>query len=263
LDKVAAVKNFRNRLANNGVSIGSWMQLADSDVAEILGQAGYDWVAIDMEHGLISHDRLPDLFRALELGGTMPFVRLPEATQIQCKRALDAGACGVVAPMISTADQVSDLADACRWPPAGKRGVAFSRANMFGKHFGAYFEFAQAPFLAVMAETREAVENMAEIASDDRVDAVLIGPYDLSASLGITGDFEAVEFKEAVDEIVARAKEARKPVGMHVVDPDPSALKLRVDQGFRFLAYTLDTVALRSALENPLRNSLKEIETGK
>lgn len=256
MDKLKAVAGLRDRLAHGGASIGSWMQLANADVAEILGRAGYDWVAVDMEHGHAGHHQLPDIFRALELGGTLPFARLPESTPLQCKRSLDAGAAGIIAPMISNADQAAAVADACRWPPAGTRGVAFSRANLFGGEFADYFEFAQNPFLAVMAETGEAVDNIDQIVRDDRVDAILIGPYDLSASLGVTGDFTAPVFVQAVAEIHSRALAANKAVGLHVVEPDPAALRTRIDEGFNFLAYTIDTVALRLSLQRP------DIDTG-
>ena len=103
-----------------------------------MGQAGYDWVAIDLEHGSIGVHQIPDLCRALELGNTLPLVRLAQGHSKDCKQALDAGAGGVIAPMVESAEQLLLIRDACRWPPAGTRGVGFSRANLFGRHFDAY-----------------------------------------------------------------------------------------------------------------------------
>ena len=132
------IESIREKLQNDQVSIGTWQQIPHASVSEILGQAGYDWVAVDMEHGSIGVDQLPDLFRAIELGGTLPLARIAESKPKDCKQALDAGAGGIIAPMIQSADQLKTIRDACCWPPTGKRGVGFSRANLFGKNFDEY-----------------------------------------------------------------------------------------------------------------------------
>src|SRR3972149_6886710 len=199
MNRLNAIRQVRDQLRSGGHSIGSWMQIPHASVAEIMGQAGYDWVAVDMEHGTISAHQLPDLSRALDLGGTLPLVRLARGHPKDCKQALDAGAGGVIAPMIESAGQLIAVRDACRWapagPPAGSRGVGFSRANLFGKHFDDYRHEAQAPLLVAMIESFRAVENLEAILGVDGLDALLIGPYDLSASIGRTAQFEADEFK--------------------------------------------------------------------
>ena len=126
---------IRQKLSENRPSIGTWQQIPHASISEILGESGYDWVAVDMEHGSISIDQLPDLIRAIELGGTLPLVRIAESKSKDCKQALDAGAGGVIAPMIESADQLNTIRASCCWPPAGTRGVGFSRANLFGKYF--------------------------------------------------------------------------------------------------------------------------------
>ena len=135
MSRLNDIQKIRKKLLNKKPSIGSWIQIPHSSIAEIFGQAGYDWVAIDMEHGSISTHQLPDLFRALEIGNTLPLVRLGQAHPKDCKQALDAGAGGVIVPMIEKAEQLQKIRDACCWPPSGKRGVGFSRANLFGKYF--------------------------------------------------------------------------------------------------------------------------------
>ena len=184
MDRLKAIKNIREKLNTNGVSIGSWMQIPHSSIAEIMGQSNYDWVAVDMEHGAISAHQLPDLFRALELGNTLPLVRLAHGHSKDCKQALDAGAGGVIVPMIGSADQLIKVRDSIRWPPSGRRGVAFSRANLFGKNFDAYIEEAKQPILIAMIEHVDAINELDGILAVDGLDAILIGPYDLSGSLG-------------------------------------------------------------------------------
>ncbi len=250
MNRTEKIISIRKQLSTNRPSIGSWMQIPNASIAEIMGDAGYQWVAVDMEHGTISNHQLPDLFRALELGGTLPLVRLAQGHPKDCKQALDAGSGGVIVPMIETASELMAVRDACRWPPAGSRGVGFSRANLFGKRFDKYYTEAQAPLLIAMIENIKAVENLEEILSIEGLDAILIGPYDLSASLGHTGQFEDLEFIATMERIRTSCRDSNIPCGVHVVMPDPEELKLRISEGYLFLAYSIDSVMLRSVVSN-------------
>jgi 2-dehydro-3-deoxyglucarate aldolase len=252
MNRLEVVNAIRNRLRKGDVSIGSWMQIPNSSIAEIMGHAGYEWVAIDLEHGSISHQELPDLFRALELYGTLPLVRLAEGNPKDCKQALDAGAGGVIVPMIESANQLLSVRDACRWPPAGTRGVGFSRANLFGKYFNSYREEAQAPLLIAMIENVRAIENLDAILAVEGLDAILIGPYDLSASLGFTAQFDHPDFKAAMNRISVLAKEANIPAGVHVVLPSKAELDQRISEGYRFIAFSIDAIFLQTLAQNPI-----------
>ncbi len=229
------------------------MQIPNGSVAEIMGDAGYDWVAIDLEHGSISTSQLPDLFRAIELGGTIPLARLAFGTPRDCKQALDAGAAGVIVPMVESAVQLTAVRDACRWPPAGTRGVGYSRSNLFGKRFKQYRTEAQAPLLVALIEQAEALESLDSILAVDGLDAVLIGPYDLSASMGITERFRDRRFISALGRIKKAANRAGVACGVHVVAPSPTELRKRLKEGYRFLAYSLDGTILHTAASNPER----------
>lgn len=251
MDRLAAIHELRAKLRGGGTSVGSWMQIPHPSIAEIMGRAGYDWVALDLEHGAIAVHQLPDLCRALELGGTLPLVRLGQGHPKDCKQALDAGAGGVIAPMVESADQLIGIRDACRWPPAGTRGVGFSRANLFGRNFGAYAREAQAPLLVAMIEHHRAVDNLPSIASVDGLDAVLIGPYDLSASIGHTGEFTHPEFESLIAGIQKVSSHAGVVCGVHVVAPSPEELRRQQLAGFRFLAYSIDSVILNNGAVRP------------
>jgi 2-dehydro-3-deoxyglucarate aldolase len=251
MNRLEKIQSIRLALHKDQPSIGSWMQIPHPSVAEIMGQAGYDWVAIDMEHGSISAHQLPDLFRALELGDTLPLVRLAHGEPKDCKLALDAGAGGVIVPMVESAGQLERVRDACRWPPAGTRGVGFSRANLFGKHFERYAEEAQAPLLVAMIEHVRAVANLAEILDVTGLDAILVGPYDLSASMGKTGQFDEPEFESVMASIREQARAHGIPCGVHVVMPDNALLQQRLAQGYRFLAYSIDAVFLNTSVLAP------------
>jgi len=251
LDRKVAVSRIRNLLRQGDPVIGSWIHIPHGSVAEIMGAAGYDWVAVDMEHGAISVHQLPDLCRGLELGGTLPLVRIAEVAPSNCKQALDAGAGGIILPMIRNGEQLKSVADACRWPPSGSRGVGFSRANLFGKHFEGYREEAQSPFLVAMVEDAEAVSSLDGILSVEGLDAILIGPYDLSASLGVTAQFHHPRFLEAMDAISESCSRSGMPFGVHVVEPNPNVLSENIDKGMRFIAYGIDAVFLYTLAQRP------------
>jgi 2-dehydro-3-deoxyglucarate aldolase len=249
MDRQRKIQQIRTTLGGGGRSVGSWMQIAHASVAEIMGQAGYDWVAVDMEHGAVGVHQLPDLFRALELGDTLPLVRLAQGHPKDCKQALDAGAGGVIVPMVESAESLVAVRDACRWPPAGTRGVGFSRANLFGKHFQAYREEALAPLLVAMIEHHRAVDRLHQILEVKGLDALLIGPYDLSASMGLTAQFDHPHFLNAMQNIRTQAAARQIPCGIHVVAPSLGELQLRLDEGYRFVAYSIDVVMLTQMAE--------------
>jgi len=252
MNRPEKIRMIRESLRTDKPSIGSWIQIPHGSVAEIMGRAGYDWVAVDLEHGSVSIDQLPDLFRALELGGTLPLVRLAQGMPKDCKQALDAGAGGVIIPMVESAEQLRGGRDACCWPPAGKRGVGFSRANLFGKYFAEYTVEAQAPLLVAMIEHIRAADSLEEILKVDGLDAILIGPYDLSASMGITAQFDSPEFIKTMNRIKALCGHRGISCGMHVVMPEPRELKKRIEEGYRFIAYSVDAVFLNTFAQSPI-----------
>ena len=253
MNRLQLIEEIRQKLSSGIYSLGSWMQIPNSSIAEIMGQSEYDWVAVDLEHGSISVNQLPDIFRALELGNTLPLVRLAEAQAKDCKQALDAGAGGVIVPMVEDSKQLEFIRDCCRWPPSGKRGVGFSRANLFGKFFEDYIDEAQKPLLVAIIESIKAVDNLESILQVKGLDAVLIGPYDLSASMNLTAKFENEEFLHIIEKILTLSNQHSVACGIHVVDPEHNNLKKRIDEGYQFIAYSVDSVFLSKGCENPIK----------
>jgi 2-dehydro-3-deoxyglucarate aldolase len=247
MNKLKAIKNIRNKLKQGEHSLGSWIQIPNASVAEIMSSSQFDWIAVDLEHGSISVESLPDLFRAIELGETLPLARLAQSDAKDCKQALDAGAGGIIIPMIESAKELKDIKKNSSWPPAGKRGVAFSRANLFGGLFKNYVEEAQSPLLVALIETKKGVKNIDEILDVEGLDAIMIGPYDLSASLGKTADFQSKEFLDALEKISNSANSKKIPYGIHIVEPSMTELEQRIKEGYKFLAYSMDSVMLRES----------------
>ena len=251
MNRLEKVRTIRTALQSGSPVIGSWMQIPDSNIAEIMGRAGYQWVAIDMEHGPVAVNQLPDIFRALELGGTLPLARVASPLPINCRQALDQGAAGVVVPMISSAAQLQAIVTECHWPPRGRRGVGFQRANVFGKFFDSYTQEAQESLVVAQIEHIDAVNNLEAIVKVEGLDAIMVGPYDLSASLGMTGDFENKKYKDVLSKILEVCAEQKVSCGIHVVQPDAKMLKQRISEGYTFIAYGVDTVFLNHSATAP------------
>lgn len=245
---------LKDRLACGQPTIGGWLTVTSPVVAEAMASNGFHWICIDMEHAPIAEDQIQGVFIAIEHCGAAPMVRLPSADPYLARRMLDAGAHGLIVPVVESADAFTAFAKHCHYPPAGCRGVGLSRCNGWGKSFDAYLD-GFAPVLVPQIETRAGVSAAGAIAALDAVDALFLGPYDLSASLGQRGDFSTPEFGAAVRSVRETCAALGKAAGIHQVEPDPVALRARIDEGFGFIAYGTDMIAMRAALK--LTDSLK------
>lgn len=245
------IYRIREKLRSGKPSLGSWMQIPNSSVAEIMGRAGYDWIAVDLEHGAFSRQILPDIFLALENGGVLPIARVAQALPNDIKQALDAGARGLILPMIESKEQLKNAIESASYPPIGTRGVGYCRANLFGKNFEAYAQQSSDILIVAQIENIRAVENLENIISVEKLDAIIIGPYDLSGSMNLTAQFDHPEFIKVMDSILKTAKKSQVPVGLHIVQPDKNVLKLRISEGFQFIAYGTDAVFLYSSSVRP------------
>ena len=237
-----------------GATIGTWLQLPSPEAAEIMGRAGYDWVAVDMEHGLFTRTGLSDICRAIELGGCAPFARVAEATKNEIKGALEAGVQGLIFPMIESRAQLNDAVSWALYPDqGGSRGVGFCRANLYGKDLAAYREGAARDMILVaQIEHSRALEDLPHILAHPRLDAIMVGPYDLSGSMGLTGRFDHPDFIEAMRRIQDACVRHGANMGVHVVEPQPAELAERIRQGYRFIAYGIDAVFLWRNAQRPI-----------
>lgn len=228
------------------------MQLSNTSVAELMGSSGYDWVAIDCEHGSFDLSELPDLFRALELGNTLPLVRVSDHNLKFCQQVLDAGAAGIIVPLIEDAATLTSIISATRWPPLGTRGYGYSRVNLYGGEFEKYSIEGQEPFVVAMIESEKGLVNLDEILKVSGLDAILIGPYDLSAYLGKVGLFNDVQVVDAIEKIKEKCIAHKIATGIHVVNPYAVELQARINEGFTFIVYSVDSVMLRLTAQNPI-----------
>ena len=245
---------LKRRLADNRLTVGTWLTLAHPAIAEIMARAGFDWLTIDMEHSVITIREAEELIRVVSLCGVPALVRLTSNDDNQIKRVMDAGASGVIVPMVNTRADAEKAVGAVNYPPRGRRGVGLARAQGYGPGFAGYREWlgGGGGVVIVMIEHIEAVRNLREILSVEGVDGYFIGPYDLSSSMGLAGQLEHPEVVAAIAEIRATAKALAKAGGVHVIEPDPARLRAFVDDGFSFIAYSLDIRMLDTAARSGL-----------
>lgn len=253
-------RDIRDRIRQGKPTVGTWLQLPSPDVAEIVARLGYDWAAADLEHGSFTRAQLPDVFRALERWGTLPFARVAAADMTMIKAALDSGARGLIFPMIESRAQLDDAIAWSLYPggrefAGGRRGVGFSRANAFGLDFAAHVdgEKGLGHDLVIVAQIEHvnALADLDGIFSHPRLDAYMIGPYDLSASMGLTGRFDHPDFLAALAQIEQKAEARGIAKGYHVVQPNPDDLRAKADQGYTFIAYGIDALFLLHAGRRP------------
>jgi len=175
----------------------------------------------------------------------------------ETKRYLDAGAVGVIAPLINTAEEAQELIRSVKYPPIGERGVGYGRSHGYGFDFENYMEKANdETFVCVQIEHIKAVNNLDAIFSTKGINAAFIGPYDLSASMGITAQFDHPDYINAVDTILNKCIEHGIIPGIHVVKPDPDEVKQKIEKGFKMIAYSLDITMIGASC----REGLAEIK---
>ncbi len=208
--------NFENRLKRmikeNKKTAGAWLQIASPFTAEILSQAGFDWLIIDMEHGPGDILTLISQLQAMKGSGVVPLVRAPWNDFVAIKRILDAGVYGILFPYINSKAEAEAAVRACRYPPEGIRGVAGSpRAAGYGQGSLNYLKRANDEILVMVAvETPEAVANLDEILEVPELDAIFIGPMDLATSMGHLFDPTQAEVQQTIRSIEAKVLAAHK-----------------------------------------------------
>lgn len=234
-------------------SFGSWITFRDPASAEIMARAGFDWLAIDMEHSPITLDSAQELIRVIDLNGVRPVVRLSSNDPVQAKRVLDAGARGLIVPMVNSGEEAAAAVAMAKYPPQGRRSFGLARAQDYGPGFGSYVRKANADVLVVVQiEHIDAVENAEAILSTPGVDAFFIGPYDLSGSMGIPGRLEHPKVRAAVRRVTELGRRLGVPAGVHIVEPDPAEALRRVREGFKFIALGTDFLYLGGACRGDL-----------
>ena len=233
---------FRERFLSGERLFATILTLPSGAVAEILGDVGFDWIFVDAEHGPIEAAELQLILQTI--GRRVPcLVRVPTTDSVAIQRALDLGAAGIIVPQVNSAEQAARVVDFSRYPPAGSRGVGISRAQGYGLDFTPYVSDAnQRSVVVVQAENIRAVECIEEIAAVPGIDGVLIGPYDLSASMGLMGQIDHPRVVEAIDRVTAVC--LRRGLKLGIFGVTPAAVKPYLAKGYTFVVAGVDTILL-------------------
>ncbi len=248
--------NVKQKLRGGGVTVGSWMSMGHQSIAEIISAAGFEWVGIDLEHSVIGIDKLHYLILAIESNDCVPLVRLTSNDPNLAKRVMDAGAYGVIVPMVNSAKEARLAVSSIKYPPSGIRGVGIARAQGYGPAFADYVKTANDESIVIIqVEHIESVRNLNEILEVEGIDGLIIGPYDLSGSLGIPGQLSHPSVVEARKKVLEAAKKKGIAAGTHIVYPSVDEFKQYVEDGYRFIAFGTDILFLGESC----RNSMKDI----
>ncbi len=240
-------KNRVKALWSEGkAAVGTWLVLGSPIVAEITANMGFDWVVVDTEHGSIDIGATQSIIQAVATTDTVPMVRVPWNAPLPIKRALDAGAYGLVIPMVNSRQEAVDAVQACRYPPIGARSYGGPRARLYGGVD--YFEHANEEIaLIVQIEHIDAVNRVDEILSVAGVDGFFIGPSDLAISMGLKPGLDNTDPKHvaAVSKILASGKKHGVAGGIQVGSPE--AVNKCIAEGFKFIALSSDEGFMSSA----------------
>jgi len=230
------------KLKKNEPTKGTWLQIGNPISAGIVASGGFDWVCVDLEHGIIGIETMANMFMAIESRGSTPIARVPSDDPTFIHRVLDAGAQGIVVPMVMHESQCRDAVRFSKYPPDGYRGYGYCRANNYGEQFDFYSKYSNKK-IAIIAQIEHyvAIDNLWPILQTQGLDATFIGPYDLSGSLGCPGDFKNEQYLAAIEKYLYMSKQANMPTGIHIVHPDHGQVEDVVRAGYSMIALGMDS----------------------
>ncbi len=234
-----------NKNKKKDYTIGSWLTISHPTIVDIMSKAGFNWLTIDLEHSSITIKEVEEMLRIIQLNKVKGFVRLSSNESTLIKRVMDAGADGIIVPMIETKDDAFQTINSLNYPPFGKRGMGLSRAQEYGNKFEEYLKWMKnGPSIILQIESIKGVDNLEDILSFNEISGIFIGPYDLSASLGLPGQFESPKYLDAINKIKKICSNKKVKLGIHVVKPDINELKIKINEGYYYIAYSVDTIML-------------------
>ena len=231
--------------------IGSWITSYNPSAASLMASMGFDWLCIDMEHSTITFDQMSILISIIESKKSVPFVRVGSNNQLNIKKALDAGARGVIVPMVNTLKDARSAIESAYYFPKGKRGVGLTKASNFGFNFEKYVKKeSQNIKLILQIESIEAINNLEQILNLKNISGTLLGPYDLSSSLGVIGKLENQLVKNAIKKYEVISNKKNIPMGIHMAQPNFNKIKLAYKKKYKFVAVGTDMIFLGNSCKD-------------
>jgi len=228
----------------------AWQTIYSEEICEIYCNYSFDAICVDLEHSSINISECLKLIRIIQLYKKLAFVRISNKNSENLKKVLDFGVDGIIVPDVRNIKDCKSIINNMYYSPIGNRGVGLQRANLYGNNFQHYLDFVSKRIVFIpMIESKEAIKNINQILSYKYTNGVMIGPYDLSSSLGFPGDFDNLDFVKSIKSIIKKSKKNKKHVGLHIIEPDIKLIKKSYKEGYSFLVYSLDSVLFNSILK--------------
>ena len=251
--------DLKQKIRSNQLTLGSWITIGHHSIVEIMARGKFDWLAIDMEHSPITHEKCQELILAIQSKNIFPLVRVSSNNSVEIKKVMDSGASGIIVPMVLSEKDVVSAIESVKYPPIGKRGVGLSRAQDYGFGFEDYVKWQKNNSIVIaQIEHIDAVNNIDKIISVNDLDAVIIGPYDLSSSMGYPGELNNNEVLDAISSIEEACKKKNFPFGFHIIDPDHKIIKEKISNGYNFLGFSLDFLFMGEKINQEMGNFRNE-----
>ena len=242
-------KSFAQRIRDGELMLGTVIGINSAEIAELLAACGYDWLFLDAEHGGFDPHGAISMLQA---AGDCPcLIRVPAHDEVWLKKALDSGPAGVIVPQVNSAEQAEKIVELCKYPPLGSRGMGLSRASTYGLNLPDYIGRANNDIAVVLqAEHKDAAENIEQIVKVAGIDAILVGPFDMSASFGKPGQVDDSEVVAAIDHVTEVCKTAGIKLATAVAGEE--AAKSYIARGYSLVSAEADSLHLIKAARESL-----------
>ena len=238
---LARAAALRHRFRSRARLYGAWMSIGHPEVAAIFSRAQGDFLGIDLEHTTIELSTAQQIIRACHEHDRACLPRIYPGQLEHVRRLLDAGADGIIVPQVARVEDIDQVVDVMRYPPDGHRGFGVASAQGYGRDFDGYVRGANESLsLMIQIETIQAVERIGALLTHPAVDGVMVGPYDMSGSLGVPGELDHPRVREACETVVRACAQAEISCGMHLVYPTVDAIRQKLRAGFTFLVLGSD-----------------------
>lgn len=236
---------LKKKLRNRQQVFAGWTSISCPSITEILARSGVDLIGIDIEHSTISQEQSQRIIAACHENGILCLPRVASHNMEMIKRLLDSGADGIIVPMVDTPEEIEQIISWCKYPPLGKRSFGVARAQGYGLDYDKYTaNWNASSSLIVQIESIKGVENIDKILSFEEIDCAMIGPYDLSGSLGIPGQLDHPEVVDAGKKVIAACAKYGKACGTQIVEPDVKSVKNAFISGYTFVVLASDVFIL-------------------
>lgn len=248
------INNLKERLRTRELIFGSWVSFSHPSITEIFASHKFDFLVIDMEHGTINLEQAQRIMAASQYYQVPCLPRPVSHSNDWIKPLLDSGADGLIAPLVNSPSELQNILDCIKFPPVGKRSFGVNRAHGYGSSFDEYVsKWNKESIFIAQIESKTAVENIAEIVSHTELDAVMIGPYDLSGSLGVPGEKFHPLVKAAEIKVIAACKNQGISCGTQLSDFNPETIEMALSMGYTFIIAASDLFVLNNWANEALK----------